>query len=310
MKRAILFGITAITMMVVITLFSYADESVDELIATLTKNPSRLARAKAAGLLGEIAGTGNASVDKALVQAILTDSSWEVRVASLRARARIKGRIARELYQEQDRGIRSGAATEEKLSKLRGQYAAPLKELFKSSYSYNCDCPNEVKAAAVGSFILLEGSEGLELLLEVLKENCALSFEERKKRESLRPGRGDALTLDLQHVIATYGKRAIPPVEQELGLAKGDHRYSLLIILSKVSDKLEYSRDAGKRISVHEFDRGLLPQCEEGLLTTESPGIRRELARILKTHGYIPASADAQKIIDQFTAKKDTNTKY
>jgi len=103
----------------------------------------------------------------------------------------------------------------------------------------------------------------------------------------------------------------VPKLEKEMMKATGDYKNSLIIILSKIGTQLEYSENTKGYVPVYQFDPNLLPQCEEGLLTTESPGIRRELVGILIAHGYVPASAEAQKIIDEVRAKKeDINIKY
>ena len=306
--------LVATIVLVISSVVSFAEssspKSVNQLMDILAKDPNEHARIRAAARLGQI---GNESANKTLVQSILTDSSFKVRIASLRAKSRILQRTTTELYREQDRGIRSAAETKAKISELKRQHTTALKELFKPSYKYNCDYSNEVKAVAAGSFVVSEDPEILPLVFEELKKNCAISFAQRMQKENPRmPYRGNALTSNLQHVISTYGKKAVPLIEKEHQAApKGDYKYSLLIILNKISQKLAYSTDAAKYVPVHQFDPNLLPQCEEGLLTTESPGIRRELVGILIAHGYVPASAEAQKIIDEVRAKKeDINIKY
>ena len=284
-------------------------KSVSQLIDTLAKDPNEHARIKAVLLLGE---TGDAEADAALVRSILTDSSYRVRVTSLRVRSEIFQQIVTKLYQEQDSGLRSAAETKEKISDLRKQHSASLKELFRSSYKYNCNYSNEVKAMAARSFYLSEDAEILPLAIEELKKNCALSFAERMERESPRTQlRGDVLILRLQHLIASYGKTAVPLIEKEYRMAqKGDYKCSLLIILNKISQKLEYSKDAAKYVPVHKFDPNLLPQCEECLLVTQGPGIKQELVDIMRVSGYVPASSEAQKIKNELSDEKDADIKH
>lgn len=302
---------------------SSSKKSVGQLIDTLANVPNENARTKAAYLLGE---AGDTSANNALVQSILTDSSYRVRIASITAFGRIQGRRATELYKEQDKGIRNAAETQSEISELKRQYSTPLKELFNPSYKFNCDYPNEVKAAAGGG--ILDEPEDLSFVLGELKRHCALSFEKRQEKEAPRPARGDSLTMALITLISrpnmvrvttasrlVYSRNRnrdiVPTLREEISHAGGDYKYSLIIILSKIGTQSDYSESAKGYVPVYQFEKELLPQCEEGLLTTESPGIRRELVGILIAHGYVPASAEAQKIIDEVSAEKeDINIKY
>jgi hypothetical protein len=299
-------------------------QSVDKLKDTLANDKNERARIKAAYSLGE---SGDTTANDTLVQSILTDSSYKVRIASIKALGQIQGRIATELYKEQDRGVRDSAETDRQVLELIRQSSTPLKELFNPSYKYNCDYENEVKAEAAYCFARLDESEILNLLLGELKKTCMISFEQRKEKEKMRPYQGDSLLSSLVTTISVPKARRfrtdqrffyttnvedkfIPILENELKDAKNDYKLSLLVILGKISTREKYDPERKNSVKLYTLDQSSLRDTEAELVRTQSRYLKREALGVLKYYNYQLTSEDAKKIAEEFERISRNNIKF
>ena len=60
---------------------------------------------------------------------------------------------------------------------------------------------------------------------------------------------------------------------------------------------------------IYEFDKNLLPVCEEGLLKTESPAIKERLVDIMRANNYVLKSSEAKRIMDEIIVQRNTGTR-
>jgi hypothetical protein len=293
-------------------------------IDVLTKDTSYVSRRIAAHQLGQ---NGDYSACDALVQAVLTDSSYEVRLAGISAIGNILSKRNVELNKEVDKNLKTSSEAQTIISNLSEKSSGKYKELFKPDYKFNCEYPNEIKAAAVGCFFNPEDPNGMtSILLDELKKVCSLSFKEREKLEAPRPGRGSQLTSAIIGAISTpkmvrivspsklvysrnNNKYIIPKLEQEINKSTGDYKYCLILALYHISYQQDFSVEELKRVLVYQFKNDLLPECEDGLLKTESPGIKVGLVNIMRANNYVPKSSEAKRIMDEIIAQRNSGTR-
>lgn len=299
-------------------------QSVDKLKDALVNDQNENTRIKAASLLGE---AGDASVSNVLVQSILTDSSCNVRLESLKSQKQIFSLTTTELYKKQDGQVRSDVETEKQVLELIRKNSTPLKKLFNPSYKYNCNYQNEVKAEAAYFFTRLDEPEILTLLLDELRRTCAVSFEKRKEKEKMSPCQGDILLgslvttisasrgrlvkTDLQLVYTTKVEdKFVPILENELKDAKDDYKLSLLVILGQISMREKYDPEHKNFVKLYILKQSSFSDIEAELVRTQSYYLKREALRILKYYNYQLTSESAKEIAEEFARRSHDNIKF
>ena len=80
-------------------------------------------------------------------------------------------------------------------------------------------------------------------------------------------------------------------------------------IRDNISLRQDFSIEEMKYMPIYKFDKNLLPLCEEGLLKTESFSIKNRLIIIMLANNYVPASTEAQKMIDEYMAQRNSGTR-
>jgi len=108
----------------------------------------------------------------------------------------------------------------------------------------------------------------------------------------------------------SIGRDMVPALEKELAQSTGEYKYCLLIILNnffRITDSL--SIQGTKIVPVYIFNKDLLPECEEGILKTDSYSIKNGLIGIIRAYNYVPKSPEAQKIVDEYIAQRNSGTR-
>jgi HEAT repeat protein len=249
--------------------------AVHVLINALISDPDKYVRRIAATFLGREIYTPEAK--NVLLQSALKDQDTEVRYKALNS---LKGLIYQKIIPREE---------------LFDHFVKILKE----------DDSGDVKGVA--ALCLAKQSKAISSLLDALKANCAIPFNKRAAKEDIHyQGHGhrigEGLTLSLIGAIESNGKEVIPILLKELSQSQGDYKYSIVLILAKLSKKLEYSREVKDYVPIYQFDQSLLPICVEALQNCSSGKIRASMAWILGEYKYtdaIPALRDA--LVDEYT---------
>lgn len=290
-----------------------------ELAKQLRNDANEGRRVRAAGKLGK---QGDISAKDVLLDAAFKDSSFEVRIRAMRAASEICDRETQRIRSEYRKGVRNKESAQKEELRLKSEMLAPLQVYLDPGYQVGTGYENDVRSSAARSLMAIgDDPKVVDLGLEALKANCAISLAERAKKESPHwQGKGDGLTLNLIALIRrprieevrrtdgfTYSRNRNREMAEgfakELAVAQGDYKYSLLIILGKIGMQKELNIETLEQVPVYDFGIRLLKECEQGLLRTESEGIKWELVQVMRSYGYTPNSAQARIIMDDLIAE-------